>query len=163
MGTSKFIYICAIYLICTLPVTAQSRQEKKEQTEHAVRKAIDSNHYKINADRMLPMRGNSKTLTSNYSVEIRNDSVFSYLPYFGVAYSIPYGGGKGLIFNAPLSEYNVEYHKKGKVKVNFKVRNDEDSYTYNMTIYPNGSTSIQVQSVNRQPISFQGNMELKED
>lgn len=112
---------------------------------------------------MFPMRGNSKTLTSNYSVEIRNDSVLSYLPYFGVAYSIPYGGGKGLIFKEPLTEYNAEYHKKGKVKVSFKARNEEDSYTFNMTIYTNGSTSIQVHSINRQPISFQGYMELKEE
>lgn len=162
MKTSKVIYICVIFLFTTLPVIAQSRQEKKEQKELAIREAIDSNHYKINVDRMLPMRGNGKLLTSDYSVEIRNDSVFSYLPYFGVAYSVPYGGGKGLIFNEPLTEYSAEYHKKGKVKVNFKVRNDEDSYTYNMTIYPNGSTSIQVQSINRQPISFQGNMEIKE-
>ena len=46
------------------------------------------------------MKGRSRALTSDYSIEIRNDSVFSYLPYFGVAYNVPYGGGKGLIFNA---------------------------------------------------------------
>lgn len=152
--------MCAVCLLATLTVAAQSRQEKKEQTERAVRKAIDSNHYKIDVNRVFPMTGNSKSLTSNYSVEIRNDSVFSYLPYFGVAYSAPYGGGKGLIFNTPLSEYKAEYHKKGKVKIDFKVRNDEDSYTYSMTIYPNGSTSIQVRSVNKQSISFQGDMDL---
>lgn len=161
MKTSKLIYLCAVCLITILPAAAQNRQEKKEKIEREVREAVDSNHYKINVDRMFPMRGSSKLLTSNYSVEIRNDSVFSYLPYFGVAYSIPYGGGKGLVFNAPLSEYKAEYHKKGKVKVDFKVRNEEDSYTYNLTIFPNGSTSIQVHSTNRQPISFQGNMELK--
>lgn len=163
MKTSRFIYLCVICFICTLSATAQSRKEKKEETEREVRKSIDAKRYKINVDRMYPMRGRSKMLTSNYSVEIKNDSVFSYLPYFGVAYSIPYGGGKGLIFNEPLSEYYAEYHKKGKAKISFKVRNEEDSYTYNMTIYPNGSTSIQVHSINRQPISYQGNMELNED
>ncbi len=33
---------------------------------------------------MQPMRGGSRNLTTNYTLEIRNDSVFSYLPYFGV-------------------------------------------------------------------------------
>lgn len=27
-------------------------------------------------------------MTTNYTLEIRNDSVFSYLPYFGVAYNV---------------------------------------------------------------------------
>ena len=77
---------------------------------------------------MLPMKGRSRSLTSNYSVEVRNDSVFSYLPYFGEAYNIPYGGGKGLIFNAPISQYQTKHLKKGKVQINFKVNNEEDKY-----------------------------------
>ena len=35
---------------------------------------------KINVDYMQPMKGRSRALTSDYSIEIRNDSVFSYLP-----------------------------------------------------------------------------------
>ena len=83
--------------------TAQSRSEKKAQTERNVREAINADHYKINVDYMQPMKGRSRALTSDYSIEIRNDSVFSCLPYFGVAYNVPYGGGKGLIFNAPIT------------------------------------------------------------
>lgn len=63
---------------------------------------------------MQPMKGRSRALTSDYSIEIRNDSVFSYLPYFGVAYNVPYGGGKGLIFNAPITGYRKESLKKEK-------------------------------------------------
>jgi len=38
-------------------------------------------------------------LTSPYSVEIRNDSIISHLPYYGRAYSIPYGGGDSSFFS----------------------------------------------------------------
>ena len=82
------------------------------------------------------MKGGSKHLTSDYSLEIRNDSVYSYLPYFGVAYNVPYGGGKGLNFSAPLSEYTSTYSKKGNAKITLKVRNEEDNYLYNIIIYP---------------------------
>ena len=58
---------------------AQSRSEKKAQTERNVREAINADHYKINVDYMQPMKGRSRALTSDYSIEIRNDSVFSYL------------------------------------------------------------------------------------
>ena len=161
MKTSKFILgLCLTLIVGTIPVIAQSKKEKRDEIAQQAREIIDSNHYKIDVDRMLPMNGNSRTLTSSYSLEIRNDSVISYLPYFGQAYSIPYGGGKGLIFDEALSEYTAKYHKKGKVEIKFTVRTDEDRYTYRITIFPNASASISVNSNNRQPISYQGEMIL---
>ena len=157
------LFILAVLLICgsMTPVIAQTKKEKKQQTEQAVREAIDAKRYKIDVNRVMPMRGGSKHLTSDYSLEIRNDSIYSYLPYFGVAYTIPYGGGKGLNFNAPLSEYTSEYSKKGNARITLKVRNEEDNYIYNITIYPNGTSNIQVTPTNRQSISFSGEMDIK--
>ena len=105
MKTAKLILLCLSGMLAMQPATAQSRSEKKAQTERSVREALNAGQYKIKVDYMQPMRGRSRALTSDYSIEIRNDSVFSYLPYFGVAYNVPYGGGKGLIFNAPLTGY----------------------------------------------------------
>ena len=85
MKTNKLILLGLICLTVAMPTTAQNRNEKKERTERAVKEAIAAKQYKINVDRMQPMRGGSRNLTTNYTLEIRNDSVFSYLPYFGVA------------------------------------------------------------------------------
>lgn len=114
MKTAKLILLCLSGMLAMQSATAQSRSEKKAQTERNVREAINADHYKINVDYMQPMKGRSRALTSDYSIEIRNDSVFSYLPYFGVAYNVPYGGGKGLIFNAPITGYRKESLKKEK-------------------------------------------------
>ena len=65
----------------------------------------------------MPIRGRNITLSTPYPLEIRNDSVFSYLPYYGRAYSVPYGGGSGLIFNAPLKEYTMDLDNKGKAVI----------------------------------------------
>lgn len=165
MKTIKLILL-GLACITALSATAQSRNksrsEKKAHIERAVKESIDLKQYKINVNHMQPMSGRSRALTSNYSIEVRNDSVFSYLPYFGVSYSAPYGGGKGLIFNAPISEYKTEQHKKGKVVIDFSTRNEEDNYKYNLTFYPNGSASIHVQPTKKQPISFTGEMDIKE-
>ena len=162
MKANKLFILASFFLSSSLtPIAAQSKKEKKQQTEQAVREAVDAKTYKINVDRVMPMKGGSKHLTSDYSLEIRNDSVYSYLPYFGVAYNVPYGGGKGLNFSAPLSEYTSAYNKKGNAKITLKVRNEEDNYLYNITIYPNGSSNIQVTPTNRQSISFSGEMDLK--
>lgn len=162
MKTSKLILLLFIGVLAIQPVKAQNRSERKAFIEREVKEAVNSKQYKINVNHMLPMKGRSRSLTSNYSVEVRNDSVFSYLPYFGEAYNVPYGGGKGLIFNAPISQYQTKHLKKGKVQINFKVNNEEDKYGYNLTIYPNGSTSIHIQPTNRQAISFMGEMDVEE-
>lgn len=162
MKTSRILLCCLFGMIALQPATAQSRKEKKERTERAVKEAIESRHYKINVNYMQPMRGRSRPLTSDYSIEVRNDSVFSYLPYFGVAYNIPYGGGKGLNFNAPITDYKTQSLKKGKTKIDFKTGNEEDKYEYSLTIYPNGSTSLHVLPTNRQAISYSGEMDIKE-
>ena len=162
MKANKLFLLASLLLSGSMiPITAQNKKEKKQQREQAVREAVDAKAYKINVDRVMPMKGGSKHLTSDYSLEIRNDSVYSYLPYFGVAYNVPYGGGKGLNFSAPLSEYTSTYSKKGNAKITLKVRNEEDNYLYNITIYPNGSSNIQVTPTNRQSISFSGEIDLK--
>lgn len=76
MKTAKLILLCLSGMLAMQSATAQSRSEKKAQTERNVREAINADHYKINVDYMQPMKGRSRALTSDYSIEIRNDSVF---------------------------------------------------------------------------------------
>lgn len=160
MKTSKPILLGLIFLIAAMPATAQSRSEKKARIERIVRDAIDSKAYKIDVNRMQPMRGGSRALTADYSLEVGNDSVHSYLPYFGVGYNIPYGGGKGLVFSEPITDYKVKELKKGGVQIDFKARSEGDNYEYSLTIFPNGSTAIHVRASNRQSISYTGDMDI---
>ncbi len=84
MKTKKQILMLLLALLVGFPtLSAQSKKEKKEQKKEAVKKLIASENYKIDVQTALPMRGRSIPLTSPYSLEIRNDSVISYLPYFG--------------------------------------------------------------------------------
>lgn len=178
MKTSKLILLCLLGMtVASITASAQERKEslsrndrrnltrseKKARTERAVKRAIDSRTYKINVNRMQPMRGSSRTLTTDYSVKVRNDSVHSYLPYFGVAYNIPYGGGKGLVFSEPITEYKTEKLKKGRTRIEFKTRSEGYEYQYSLTVYPNGSTTIHVQPSNRQAISYTGEVDIKEE
>jgi hypothetical protein len=105
---------------------------------------------------MLPMNGRSQTLTSPYSLEIKDDRVKSHLPYYGRAYSIPYGGGEGLNFEAEITGYKLSFDTKGKAVVEFETKTKEDQHGFRLEIFPNGSTSIHVTPVNRQAISFHG-------
>ncbi len=137
-------------------LSAQSRQEKKEAKEKAVKEQIDSGRFRIQVNRALPAAGGAVNLTTPYSLELYGDSVKADLPYFGRAYSLPYGGGEGMRFEAPAGEYQLTYDKKEVARIQFKARTDEDLYTFNLRIFPGGSATINVVPVHKQGIQYQG-------
>lgn len=141
--------------------TAEERAARAAEQAKAVKTALQERNYQIAVNRMYPSRGASKIVSSGYSVEVRNDSLFSYLPYFGRAYDVPYGGGNGLNFSAPIRNYKESQTKSDLRHIEIDVKNDEDTYLYTLDIFDNGSTDINVRSRQREPISFSGQMEFR--
>jgi hypothetical protein len=155
----QYVILISLLLSMILISCSSSKglsKEDKAAKETALKEAIEKREFHIDVDRMNPMSGKTQHLTSSYSLDIDGDKVKSYLPFFGKAYSIPYGGGKGLIFESAITDYESSYDSKGKAIINFKTKTDEDTYNFRVEIFPNGSTSINVFSVNRQAISFSG-------
>ena len=141
--------------------TAEERAARAAEQAKAVKTALQERNYQIAVNRMYPSRGASKIVSSGYSVEVRNDSLFSYLPYFGRAYDVPYGGGNGLNFSAPIRNYKESQTKSDLRHIEIDVQNDEDTYLYTLDIFDNGSADINVRSRQREPISFSGQMEFR--
>ena len=164
MKTNRRIMLLILFIAGTgiFTLQAQNREERKELKEQTVKEKIESENYRIDINTAYPRRGRMIPLTSIYSVTIRNDSVFSQLPYFGRAYSIPYGGGQGLMFNAPIDQYTMAMGKRGASKINFTAKSPEDQFRFRITIYSNGSSSIDVDMQNRESISFSGDLILPE-
>ena len=141
---------------------AQSKKERKEQKEKEVKEMIDEKRFTINVNRALPMGGRSVNLTSSYTLEMRGDSVVSYLPYYGRAYSVPYGGGNGGVrFEQSVTDYQCSFNKKGTAQIKFVARTDEDTYRFDIQVFPGGSASIHVTPVNKQSITYQGEVASK--
>lgn len=163
MKTKKQILMLILAMLVGTPsLFAQSKKEKEAQKKADVKALVISENYKIDVNSAFPMGGRSIPLTSRYSLEIRNDSIISNLPYYGRAYSIPYGGGDGLNFKAIIKEYSMDMDKKGRARIKCIARNPEDQYEFNVTIYDNGSASIDVNMQNRQTISFIGELYIPE-
>ena len=106
------------------------------------------------------MRGSSRSVSFGYSVEVRNDSLISYLPYFGRAYNVPYGGGKGLNFSAPIGSYQEYMKRNGQRHIEIGVSNEEDTYLYTIEVFDNGNSSVEVRARERERISYSGNVDL---
>lgn len=159
----KFVRIALVLLLSIAVMDGYGQKKKRvQEVNPLVKENIESKNYKIRANTALPTGWRSVSLDSRYSVEVRQDSVFSNLPYYGRAYRLPYGGGEGLIFDAPITDYKVKDGKKGAIEIEFKARTREDSYRFLLTIYPNGNSSIKVFTDNRQSIDFIGEMLFEE-
>lgn len=158
-----FIFSVLIVLMATLCCSCASSEEKAAQMAELsanVTNALNNRDYKITIDRMYPMRGSSRHVTYGYSVEVRNDTLISYLPYFGRAYNVPYGGGKGLNFTAPISIYQEFMKRNGQRHIEIGVTNDEDTYFYTIEVFNNGNSLIEVRARQRERISYSGNVEF---
>lgn len=154
MKATKQILMLLLGGFIAIPAWAQDKSSQNE-----IKRLAESKEYKIDVNTALPMRGRNIPLTSRYSLEIKNDSVISQLPYFGRGYNVPYGGGEGLNFEAPIEEYTVKTDKKGNTQVRFSTRSREDVLDYRIKIFENGSSTIDVSMQNRQGISFIGELE----
>lgn len=156
---SVFVCTCLVLMLFSC-VSAEERAARQAEQAKAVKTALDTRNYKVSINRMYPMKGGSKTVSYGYCIEVRNDSLISYLPYIGRAYNVPYGGGKGFNFSAPISNYREQQQKSDKRHIEIDVTNEEDIYHYTLSVFDNGNCSLDVESRQRERISYSGEMDF---
>jgi len=156
-----FLGMCMV--LGLLSGCATSAKRAAEAAEHAqkVMTALADRHYKINISHMHPLRGGSRSVSYSFSVEVKGDTLVSYLPYYGRVYWVPYGGGKGLNFTETISTYEEWEKKNGLRHVEIGLKNEEDTYLYTIEVFGNGSATIDVMARQRDQISYSGEMEVK--
>lgn len=163
MKQRKTIFVSALTALLLTAGSGCSRatlsNTSSEDTLPAVKKAIQDRAFRIRVTQMYPQNRRSISLTTYFSLALRHDSVYSDLPYFGEAYTAQMPNNKGLVFKGPVKELEFTDGKKGETVISFQARNQEDNYTYTITLWNNGSTDIQVQALRRQSISYHGELE----
>lgn len=148
-------------LICLASVlyimTSCSFTKTTPETIRDITNKVESKDFTVIVNYANPMMGRQIYLNSEYDLRIKNDSAFAYLPYFGVAYAVPYGGDGGIKFAEPMIDYSISRNKKlTQWNIQFKVKAKESAFYIYMNVFNNGSSSISVNSFNKQEISFDG-------
>lgn len=162
----RTLLIFLVLIISVITINAQEEKSKKElkaekkaKQMEEIREIAESKTFVFKANNANPMRGSTINLTSDYNVKITRDSIFSYLPFFGVAYSVSYGGTDSpMIFNQSFESCEIESKRNGYL-VQVSVKNNSDRLEYSFHISVTGSTSLNVSSLNRQAISYNGYVE----
>lgn len=158
-----FFFVGIVLFFGGQSLYSQSKKERKEQKAKEIKEMIENGRFTIEVDRALPMGGRTVHLTTPYFLEMRGDSAISYLPYFGRAYSLPYGGGDGMRFEESITDYQSTFDKKGTARIKFVARTKEDTFRFDMQVFSNGSAIISVTPTNRQNITYQGELAPKKE
>lgn len=151
-----------LVFIGTFQVSAQSKDRKAVKEKRRIEKEneisvlIESKTFEFRANRAIPTGYKSVDLTTNPNfVKFTPDLIVSAMPFFGRAYSASYSGDAGLKFEGKPENYTVE--KKGNsYEIEAKVRSSNDSFTINLSVSFNGSSSMSISSNNRTTISYHG-------
>ena len=151
----------ALMAVVTFALTACASVKKLEEQRQIVAEAIAKRQVRIDITSMNTMRYGGRSVTGDFFLELKNDTLHSYLPYLGQAYKSSYVSPSiGLNFEKPIQNYIESHTKKNRTQLHLDVRTEEDSYHYTIEIYDTGEAYIHVKSQFRDPISFTGSMKM---
>ncbi|MBO9592931.1 MAG: DUF4251 domain-containing protein [Niabella sp.] len=161
-----------ILLSAIVILTACSGQKQATGLSTAVTDAVTARNYtfvatsvfptedsRFNPRVLLPNASNLYQLTSRYDVRVTPDSVIAYLPFFGRSYTAPMDPTKGGIkFTSTKFDYK-KTQRKNNYEIEITPKDSREVQSLYLTIAPSGFASLRVLSVNKTPISFNGNVE----
>jgi hypothetical protein len=179
MKTSKYIITAGALMLSCLAFAGERSREKNDTTAFArLARLVESRCFRVEATDAYPTGNSSVTISSrNGSTTLggeghvslatnrgelffRDSVVSGHLPFFGRAYSLPYGEGGGFkLEDARLNKVKVktvQRRKRRYVEFTCSVYASGDALTLSIEAYENGHCTIQVNSNNRAAISYGG-------
>ena len=153
---TRFI-VLTVFTLFTVSVVAQTRDQKKKEE---VKRLIESRNYVFSPQSVTPLSGNTIQLTSEYFLKINKDSLDSHLPYFGVAFNARFGSTDSpLTFSSTDFNYSIKESKKGGFEITIHINKPDDPDLILLSVSSGGYATLRVNSMNRQSISFYGEIE----
>ncbi len=135
----------------------QLKEERKAQKIQLVKSLIDNKTFVFKAYSVVPKNEKTKALTSDFGIEVNNDFIFSYMPYYGNTYSRDFISftDSPMGFAQPMESYKKVKTKSG-FDIQINVKNGHDVIDLDFHISKTGDATVVASSINRQSISYNG-------
>jgi hypothetical protein len=144
----------------------QLRNEKKIEKQREIEQLINSKEFQFVARNANSQTFRMVDLTTNPNfIKFKADFIKSDMPFFGRGYSgLAYGGSDaGLKFEGKPERFTIKKSKKG-YQIDVSVKEKQDFFDISLSISTEGSTTVSINSNNRAPISYYGEiMAIKEE
>jgi len=126
-----------------------------------LRELVNSREFEIENDWAVPLRLTTINLIGNSNfIRFKGDSVEVFLPYFGVRQSGGgYGSSGGIEYEGPAKDLEIEEDMaKNNILIKFEGRQGSEHLQFIITLFTKGNVSTSVNSSERDPISYWGNV-----
>lgn len=151
------VVMAAAFVACGATQTAA----EKEKLADDIRNAVETQRFVFKASYAYPTGYKSIYLSPFYDVKISPDTADVYLPFYGRAYTAPMNTSEGgYRFTSTDFDYKAETQSKGNHRVVITFHDTDRSVIFQLDIWKNGKATLNVNDVNRQAISFSGNVEI---
>lgn len=145
-------------VLCSVIVLSCGAPKTTTTDAALVADLVHSKQYQISNSWLLPLRGRQINLIGNPNhIQINKDSVDIYLPYFGVRQmGGAYSGDAGIKFSGLMESYKISENSKNKsYEIEFETHGAE-ALSFFITVYQSGQTYTNVQSAERDNVSYRG-------
>ncbi len=139
------------------------KKEIKARQRLEMAQLIQSGHFRFVARSAHSNLGNFDNLSSNYDLTLDSLRVKAYLPYYGRAYSAPYGESGGVKFDLTAKKIENTYNERKKMFViSTELEDSDESYAVFLNTGLDGYADLKIIFRNRQWISYSGTIEKLE-
>lgn len=157
------LFLIVVSSIAIMSCNSAKTAQRTKDNRDSISNWWQTKTFAFHATSAQPMSGNNVQLTTDYTFEMRNDSIVAWLPYFGRAFTAPTNPMDGGIKFA-TNNYNTknESLKKNVYKMTIvpkelpSFQNTKDVQQIYLTVGVDGYGTLQIQSLNQTPISFYG-------
>lgn len=157
MKKSGFV-VFALFLLSCLSISTLHAQNLDEAN---LKSALSGKSFVFKAQSAWPLQGTVVQLNPGFDMRVLQDSINTYLPYFGRSYAANYSNGGGISFTSKKFDYKMKDKEGGGWDITIKPTDVKDINQLIYSISTNGYATLQVISQNRQAISFYGSIEKK--
>ena len=180
MKTKKTILITIIALVVLWSCGSSKKTSFTAEQKNQLHQLVADKNFEINSEWANPLPStalnsiaNSGLLAPGNTVNrinligntnfliIKGDSIKAKLPYYGERrIATTYNSyNVGIELNGLLKDWKTEFdeHKKRYI-LRFQANQNTENYDFNITIFPNRRTDINVNSTHRNNISYSGNV-----
>ena len=161
MNNMRRILTLVLSIFVTVSLFGQEVDNKKK-----IDKMLELGYFKIDITEIKPMGRPSKTTRFEFDITVKDHMLTTELPYFGKYDTTPMPGQQIRVeMDNQKVDLQVKYNeKKKRHDVRFKAKDDNDHQTvdFYIQIYENGSSTVRLSFVNRDPITFEGDFQFVE-
>jgi hypothetical protein len=156
LSSRRFVFLPM--LVFCLKMSAQTAADQKKAGEYAqLKERIETKHYRFRARSATTLKGKTISLTSDYFLQVKQDSLYVDLPYYGRSFSSSYSSTDPVLFFATGKfSYVSDTAKKGGWTIVIQPENNAGVSKITLEISTSAYCTVRVMSNTRDMISFYG-------